>query len=228
MSEPTFEIPKNNTLARLRHEVTRLSWPKPAIPKIEWQNVSLPRLRLPRVEARVVLAALFGIGILHIVATLLAPSLAIATAFDRLSRLLPVNRMTVLPEVAPGAQPLPFLNPALRYAMCRFDTSVKSIDVVAFLDEPGASLNIYSPLGETVYAYAASAELRRQRVRLVAPDGRFLGLTPEARGQPSKDPPSATIPVIAGIAVVAIPDRGISYRAQIAAALQKAQCYEER
>lgn len=183
-----------------------------------------PGLSLPRVNFRILLAALFGIGILHIVATLLAPNLAIATAFDRLKPLLAINRMVILPEIAPGAQPLPFLNPALRYAMCRFDTSVKPIDVFASFNDRGASLNIYSPLGETIYAYAASNELRRQRIRLVAPDDRFLGLTPEARGQIATDTPTATLPVLTGIAVVAIPDRGLAYRAETDRLLQSARC----
>lgn len=183
-----------------------------------------PKLRLPSINFRLVLAALFGVGILHILATLAAPSLAIATAFDRLSLVLPKNRMLVLPEIAPGSQPLPFLNPALRYAMCRFDTSEMPIDVVANLTDTGSSLNIYSPVGETIYAYAASADLRRQRVRLVAPGERFLGLTPEARGQVAKDVPSATLPVLTGIAVVAIPDRGLAYRSETLKVLESAVC----
>ncbi|MFN3868045.1 MAG: hypothetical protein ACK4MF_03135, partial [Hyphomicrobiaceae bacterium] len=183
-----------------------------------------PGLSLPKVELRLVLAALFGIGILHILATLMAPNLAIATAFDRLKPLLAINRMVVMPEIAPGAQPLPFLNPALRYAMCRFDTSVKPIDVLANFNDRGSSLNIYSPLGETIYAYAASSELRRQRVRLVAPDDRFMGLTPEARGQVATDMPTATLPILTGIAVIAIPDRGLAYRSETERLLQSARC----
>lgn len=188
----------------------------------------LLRLRWPQINWRVVLAALFGIGILHIVATFAAPSLAIATAFDRLSQVLPKNRMVVLPEIAPGSQPLPFLNPALRYAMCRFDTAQRPIDVVANLADTGSSLGIYSPYGETIYAYAATAELRRQHVRLIAPDDRFLGLTPESRGQMAREVPTATIPILTGIAVIAIPDRGHAYRLETQRILEGATCTERR
>ncbi len=218
--------------SRLPGVASRVAAASPRLPAIPIRRFStgwrlpLPRPRFPSINFRLVLAALFGVGILHIMATLAAPSLAIATAYDRLAQVLPKNRMLVLPEIAPGSQPLPFLNPALRYAMCRFDTSEQPIDVVANLTDAGSSLNIYSPLGETIYAYAASSDLRRQRVRLVAPDERFLGLTPEARGQVAKDVPSATLPVLTGVAVVAIPDRGLAYRSETLKVLESAVCQQ--
>lgn len=221
-------------LAKLPEIGARLPRPAVSLPSLPASMPSLPRrpsgwkLRWPSIKWRLIAAALFGVGILHIVATLAAPTLAIATAFDRLSQVLPKNKMLVLPEIAPGSQPLPFLNPALRYAMCRFNTSEKPIDIVANLADTGSSLSIYSPTGETVYAFAASSELRRQRIRLVAPDDRFLGLTPESRGQIAKDVPTATIPILAGIAVIAIPDRGIAYRGEAQRILESATCGERR
>ncbi len=173
---------------------------------------------------RIVIAALFGVGILHILATLAAPSLAIATAFDRLEPVLANNRMVVLPEIAPGSQPLPFISPSLRYAMCRFDTKAHPIEVVTDLRHPGASLTIYAPHGETIYASVATSEVPRQRIRIVPPDDRFLGLTPEARGVASKEAPTATLTATTGIAIVAVPERGPAYRGETARALDDARC----
>ena len=58
---------------------------------------------------RLVVAALFGIGALHILATLAAPDITRTTAFDRLKRELPPNKLLILPPMAPGQQPLPFI-----------------------------------------------------------------------------------------------------------------------
>lgn len=181
---------------------------------------------LSAVNWRLVVAALFGIGILHILATLAAPSVAIATAFDRLSTVLTTNRMVVMPEVAPGSQPLPFMSPSLRYAMCRFDTKAHPVEVVADLGNPGASLTIYAPHGETLYASVAASELPRQRIRILPPDDRFLGLTPEARGVASKAAPTATITATIGIAIVAVPEGSPAYRGETARALDSARCGE--
>lgn len=172
---------------------------------------------------RIVLAALFGVGILHILATLAAPSFAIATAFDRLKSVLPVNRIVAMPKVEPNAQPLPFLSPAQRYAMCRFDTGVTPIDVAADLGSAGSSLTIYSPEGEAIYT-AAESDVGVHRVRIISPDGRFLGLTPEARGRQSAQVATATLNAQTGIVVLAVPAQGDAYAAVTARQLTSAAC----
>lgn len=179
---------------------------------------------LAAINWRLVLAALCGIGVLHIVATLAAPSLVVSTAYERMRQILPENRIVILPPIAPGSQPLPFMNPALRYAVCRFDTRGGPVDVAADLSDPGASLTIYLDRGEAIYATASLAEAAEQRVRIVPPDGRFLGLTPEARGIVSRNVPSASIAAANGIVVVAYPERGIAYREAAAARLAAATC----
>jgi len=186
-----------------------------------WRGLTKP---VRSINWRIITAALFGIGILHIIATLAAPSLAIATAFNRLEGVLPSNRMIVLPQIAPGTQPLPFLSPALRYAMCRFDTKVGPVDLTVELSESGSILTIYSVEGEAIYT-AAQSDVPLHRVRIVPADGRFLGLTPEARGLQSTEIPSATLTADRGIAVFAIPDRGVSYQAMVERQLSDATCH---
>lgn len=175
------------------------------------------------VNWRIVLAALFGVGILHILATLAAPSLAIATAFDRLKGVLPVNRIVALPRIEPGAQPLPFLSPAQRYAMCRFDTGAGPIDVAVDLGSAGSSLTIYSPEGEAIYT-AAESDVGVHRVRIIPTDGRFLGLTPEARGRQSAQVATASLNAQSGIVVLAVTVRGDAYSAVTARQLAGALC----
>ncbi len=185
-----------------------------------WRTLAKP-IRL--INWRIATAALFGVGILHIVATLAAPSLAIATAYNRLQGVLPANRILVLPAIAPGSQPLPFMSPAMRYAMCHFDTTAGPVDLSVQLSETGSSLTIYSVDGEAVYT-AAQSDVPLHRVRIVPADGRFLGLTPEARGRQSAEVPSATLPAERGIIVYAVPDRGLSYTTQTEQLLRSATC----
>ncbi|MCB1522121.1 MAG: hypothetical protein KDJ37_16345 [Hyphomicrobiaceae bacterium] len=173
---------------------------------------------------RLVVAALFGIGALHILATLAAPDITRTTAFDRLKRELPPNKLLILPPMAPGQQPLPFMTPAQRFAMCRFDTRVGPVEIAANLEHPGSSLTIYSTGGDVVFAAAATNEAVAQRVRLIPPDGRFLGLSPEARGVIARNVPSATVAAKSGIIVVALPERGIAYQAETGRALEGATC----
>lgn len=185
-----------------------------------WRTLLAP---LRAINWRILAAALFAIGILHIVATLAAPSLALSTAYDRLDAILPSNRVVILPPVSPQAQPLPFMSPALRYALCRYDTSSGPVDVSVELSETGSSLTIYTVDGEAVYT-AAQSEVPLHRVRIIPNDGRFLGLTPEARGRRSTEVPSATLPADRGIVVYAIPDLGVSYRSATERQLAAVSC----
>lgn len=178
---------------------------------------------MSKINWRIVLAALFGMGILHILATLAAPQLAIATAFDRLQGVLPANRIVVLPPIEPGAQPLPFLSPALRYAMCRFDASAAPVAVEVELSDAGSSLTIYSTDGEAIYT-AAAGDVPRHRVLIQPTDGRFLGLTPEARGERTAEVPFATVHARRGIIVYALPERGLAYRTALQRQLDAATC----
>ena len=189
-----------------------------------WRALTKPFRIIPW---RIIAAALCGIGILHIIATLAAPNLALSTAYDRLNGVLPANEAVILPPVTPLAQPLPFMSPALRYAMCRFDTANGSVDVSVELTETGSSLTIYNADGEAVYT-AAQSEVPHHRVRIVPADGRFLGLSPEARGVRSNEIPSATLHSKRGIIVYATPDLGAAYQTATEQQLAAVSCKPSR
>lgn len=183
------------------------------------------RIPRPRLNGRLALAALVSIGILHIVSILVAPSLAVAPAFVRLEPLLPLNKMVVLPPIAPGTQPLPFLSPNVRYAMCRFVTSKGAVEVKAKLPGAGWTLSVHLPGGENVYtATAEPGRLSEVKILMVPADDRFLGLTPEARGIAREGPALLEIRAQSGIAVVRAPDAGIAFQRQIEADLAQADC----
>ncbi len=175
---------------------------------------------------QLIIAAPVAAGILHICATFAAPYLTGASAYRRLAPALPVNKMQVLRPVTPGKEPLPFLSPDARYAMCRFDTSKGPVNVTATLPpDAGWTLTVHSPQGDNLYA-AASTPGRTTPILLVLvpSDDRFLGVTPEARGVSRGTQPPLAVSATRGIVVLRGPDNGFAYRRRVLAGLKEARC----
>jgi uncharacterized membrane protein len=103
---------------------------------------------LSEVGWRTVIGALLLGGIIHITATLAVPLVSSGPAFTKLRNTLPTNRMVVLPPLAPGKQPLPYLPPDALYAMCRYDISVDSLVVTAAMAHAGWTLSLHTPQGD--------------------------------------------------------------------------------
>lgn len=81
------------------------------------------------------LAAVFVVaGIVHIVSILLIPMLAPNDAFARVSALAPPGTLTLLPPAGP-ASPVPFRDPAVAVALCRYDLRTGPLRVTASIDE---------------------------------------------------------------------------------------------
>ncbi|MCZ7595245.1 MAG: hypothetical protein M5U16_10265 [Hyphomicrobium sp.] len=181
---------------------------------------------LSRANWQLILAAPVAAGILHICATLAAPHLTAASAYSRLAPGLPVNRMQVLNVAAPGAEPLPFMSPDARYAMCRFDTSGGPVTVSSTLPpDQGWTLTVVTPQGDNIYA-TASVPSRPTPVSLVLvpSEEAFLGVTPESRGIARDVQPPTAVSATKGIVVVRGPDKGFSYQRQVEAVLKDAHC----
>lgn len=181
--------------------------------------------RLKTLNWRIVGAALISVGILHICATLAAPSLSTNSAYQRLAPDLPVNAMRVFPSLTAETQPLPFLTPEFRYAMCRVDSSEGPVLVKVVLPDRGWSVSLYSPDGDSIYA--ASGQLARPTeivLEVVSSDERFTGLSPEARGKVRSDDAALAVPAREGIVVVRAPDRGAAYAAKLEKEISSATC----
>jgi uncharacterized membrane protein len=174
---------------------------------------------------RLVLAALFAVVALHICATFAAPRLSLATPYDRLVASLPANAMRVLPPVTPSAQPLPFLAPDARMAVCRFDTSKGSIALTAGLPAPGWTLSLYNLDGENFYTAVGEPGRRVNISLLLIPEQeRFQGLTPEARGERSIPQSQLRVPASRGLAMLRATDAGLAFRARTEAELKRTTC----
>jgi uncharacterized membrane protein len=164
-------------------------------------------------------------AILHIAATLAAPEIARAPAFSRLERIVRVNTMQILPPVNASAQPLPFMAPDARYAMCLFDSSEGTVTITATLPEPGWTLSLHSRNGENFYTAVAQPGRAMQVSLLLIPTAEgFAGLTPEAKGKSTDASVELTLVAREGIAVLRAPDKGFAYRPYADAGLAGARC----
>lgn len=181
--------------------------------------------RLGRPDPRLVIAAVFAIAILHVCTTFAAPKMAPSSAYQRLAPALKPNTMVVLPAVTPDSQPLPFMAPDMRIALCRFDTGRGKVALTAALPGPGWSLTLYDPDGLATYTAVGRPERRTDISLLLVPDDdRFFGLSPEAQGLRSPRQTQLQVQARKGIAILRAPDAGISYRARSEVELRRAGC----
>ncbi len=182
-----------------------------------------------RPDLRLVAAALAAMGILHICATLAAPMLMGRSAFDRLSPILPLNSVVVLPPITPENQPLPFLTPDVRYAMCRYDTAQAPVGLSVQLPGKGWSVALHTPEGDNVYAATGEDErITSLRLRILPSDERFMGLTPESLGVADTSEKPQVVRSARGIIVLRAPDRGHAYVPFTEAGLRQFTCTPEK
>ena len=166
-----------------------------------------------------------GAIIVHLIATFVAMADTRNSAYTRLNKQLPVNKMQLLDAITPAQQPLPFLSPDSRYSICRFDTKLGPVAVRAVLPDIGWTLGIYHPDGSSAYfATTAPGQPSTIVLSIVPSDNRFLGLTPQALGKAANADPQLIVSAIRGLIVVRAPDKGQVYRADAEAGLAQATC----
>jgi uncharacterized membrane protein len=178
----------------------------------------------------VALVALVCAGMLHITMTFLAPQLAKGSAAQRIATDLPVNKMVVLPPASAKSQPLPFMSPDMRYAVCRYDAGSGPVAVSATLADKGWSFGLYTLDGDGFYA-VPSQTTRRIDVGVVLslspPADRpfsFLGFGRSA----DQDASSITVPQREGLVIIRASLKGQAYVKEIEAYLGRATCAPQR
>lgn len=179
-----------------------------------------------KINWRMVLAGLCAIGMLHILAVFSEPYLARSNAYARMAPVLPLNKMIVLPPITAEAQPLPFMAPDARYAMCRFTTAKGPVAVNAVLLGAGWLATVYSEDGASLNTTVAVPERSETIValHLMPSDDRFMGLTPQSRGKAAQETTALPVGAKSGIVVVRAPDRGPAFADLQEAALLQASC----
>ena len=176
-------------------------------------------------------------AILHVGYVLAAPHLATRTAWRQLSPGLPINAMKILPAIKPGAQPLPFMAPDVRYAMCRFDLAAGPIEIKSRLLDPTWSISLFTAEGENFSTFTTLDLMKPEVEMVVAPSTErtllqsvqtFLTRTErEHRGQ--RDPGIVvTSPSREGLAVIRAPIMGVAFQAEVETALASATCAQQK
>ena len=102
--------------------------------------------------AAAVLAGVF----LHIATVLAVTQVTPHRGIQILAGIGQINSMTVLPPVTAAYQPLPFLSPDTRYAVCRFDLHKGPVVIHATLGDDNWTVALYAPSGANVYAVAGA------------------------------------------------------------------------
>jgi len=136
------------------------------------------RLRKLPVNGRWLAAAVLAGLLLHLGTVLAINHFLPNRAIAAIAQLGPANQMTVLEPVAKGHQPLPFLSPMERYAVCRFDLRKGPVALHTVLGGDDWTLAIYGATGANVFA-AAGSDLERYEVELLLAlnsDGTGAGL----------------------------------------------------
>ena len=111
-------------------------------------------------------AALLAGLLVHIGTVLSLTHIGAAPGYLALSKLSSTNQMTVLEPVSAGHQPLPFMAPSERYAICRFDLRKGPVAINVKLGGDDWMVAVYSPNGDNVYAISG-ADLARHDVEIV-------------------------------------------------------------
>lgn len=107
---------------------------------------------LPVRAAMILLAGLFLGGIIHVVTVLGVPAHVPQTAYARISAFGPDGVFNRLPDVVPGAEPLPMLDPTMLHAACRFDLGRGPLKIEAALPPPFWSFALFNARGQAIYS----------------------------------------------------------------------------
>jgi uncharacterized membrane protein len=168
-------------------------------------------------------ASLFCAGVIHILAVFGVPYVASRDAWARLSAISAENRIQLLP-VAADETPLPFMEPDVAYAFCRYDLSTSNLLVKTALGDPSWSIAVSGRHGDNFY-FISGAEAKRRELRLLlVPRTRLAEEVSTERSAEGDEQIIVITPAMVGLVVLRAPIRGPSFAADTMNALQGAEC----
>ncbi len=121
-----------------------------------------PRQRLLR-AVPLVIGAILVAGIVHLAVVLLMPQVATLHASARLAAQAPANTLELLQPTDSGqeALALPFADPSMITAVCRFDLAAGAVRVRVPVNDGFLSVSLLSPTGHVILALTDRAATRR-------------------------------------------------------------------
>jgi uncharacterized membrane protein len=104
-----------------------------------------------RLAFTIIAGVLLGL-IVHLVSVLALPRIATQDAYSRLSPITKLNAVSVLPPADPANTLMPFLDPALAVAVCRYDLSSGSLKLTVPVSQAYTSVSFYTRNEVAYYA----------------------------------------------------------------------------
>src|SRR5687767_9714415 len=107
---------------------------------------------------RMIRWALWGLGglllggVVHLATVLLLPRVATQDAYSRLLAMAPVNAVAPIPDPTPERAVLPFMDPAVAAAVCRYDLANGPLKLTAPVSPAYTSVSFYTRFGVPYYA----------------------------------------------------------------------------
>ena len=107
-------------------------------------------------------------GIVHLVSVLILPAVAIRDPLATVSGYGPEGRFNLIPEANPDLQPLVLMDPAMRYAECRFSLTEDPTRITVQVPAVYWSLALFTPGGLNFFSVNnRAAEKRMLDLRLM-------------------------------------------------------------
>lgn len=159
-------------------------------------------------------------GIVHLTSVLAMPVLATNNAFARLSRIAPMNGMTLLPDPTPQGMTLPLTDPAFVSAVCLYDLAEHPLKVRVPATADYTSVSFYTARGVAFYALNDQAAGQVIELDLLSPAQRAA--LPEDEEITAADRLIVDSPALRGIVLIRAfaryPDTRDAVRRQLEAA----------
>lgn len=166
--------------------------------------------------------ALLG-GVVHLVAVLMLPQTATLDAYSRLAPIAPINTVAPVPQPSPQSEVMPFMDPALATAVCRYDLSEGPLKLTAPISAAYTSVSFYTRRGVAYYAINDRAAGRRV-IELDLMTTAQRSQLPEEEDVTAADRLIVESPTSTGLIVLhaLAPENGLMAVAQ--SALERAKC----
>jgi uncharacterized membrane protein len=169
--------------------------------------------------------ALLG-GIVHLVAILILPNTATQDAYSRFAPVTPVNKVAPVQQPTPQNEVMPFMDPAIASAVCRYDLSNGPIKLTVPVSPAYTSVSFYTRRSVAYYAINDRAAGRRLiELHLMTSDQRAE--LPEEEDVTAADRLIVESPSDTGLIVIKAlaPEPGLMPAARMA--LDRATCQPE-
>jgi uncharacterized membrane protein len=176
---------------------------------------------------RTLLFAMGGLllgGIIHIAIILLVPSYSTRDAWTSVGRFGDDNQFHALPRAEPGTEALPYLDPGMAHAVCRFSLGKGPVRMQANLPDTFWSLAVFDRRGRNIYSLNDRSAENSALDLLIATSVQVA----ELKEQPRADLESSIVienPGNSGFALLRVFVADPTLAARAADALDKADCH---